>query len=137
MNASGANALIRSGDREIQLAQVMERARQAASGLASLGVGFGDTIAVYLQNDFAFFEATFAAGILGAYPVAVNWHYTPDEARYLFQDSKAKAVVIHADLLKDVADAIPRGTPVLVVPTPPEIQAAYRIAERDCAVPSP
>ena len=87
----------------------MERAARAASGLASLGVGRGDTVAVYLRNDFPFFEASFAAGLLGAYPTPVNWHYTEDEARYLFENSGARAIVIHADLLGPVRAAIPEA----------------------------
>ena len=40
---------------------------------------------------------------MGAYPVAINWHYTPAEAEYLFNDSGIKALVIHADLLESEA----------------------------------
>jgi long-chain acyl-CoA synthetase len=112
------------------------RAARAAAGLESIGVGFGDTVAVYLRNDFAFFEASFAAGLLGAYPVPVNWHYTEDEARYLFEKSGAKAIVIHADMLPPVQSAIPAGVPVLVVRTPSEIQAAYGLADEACPVPA-
>ena len=60
----------------------------------------------------------------------VNWHYTEDEARYLFENSGAKAIVIHADLIEPVRAAIPAGVPVLVVETPPEIAEAYGIAAR-------
>src|SRR5580658_4229666 len=105
----------------------MVRASQAASGLKSVGVGRGDTVALYLRNDLPFFEASFAAGLLGAYPTPVNWHYTEDEARYLFENSGARAIVIHADLLPPIEAAIPAGVPVLVVGTPPEVAEAYGI----------
>ena len=91
-----------SGARRLPTGELLERAA-GGRGLASLGVGKGDTVALYLRNDFAFFEASFAAGLLGAYPTPVNWHYTEDEARYLFENSGAKAIVIHADLLEPVA----------------------------------
>src|ERR1700756_1783186 len=110
-----------SGERRIDIAALNERAARAAAGLRSLGIGREDTIALYLRNDFAFFEASFAAGLLGAYPVPVNWHYTEDEARYLFENSGARAIVIHADLLEPIRAAIPDGVPVLVVRTPAEI----------------
>ena len=71
---------IRSGERVTTTEAVTENAARAASGLASLGIGYGDTIALYLRNDFAFLEASFAAGLIGAYPVTVNWHYMEDEA---------------------------------------------------------
>jgi long-chain acyl-CoA synthetase len=116
-----------SGNRRLPLDRLAERSMRAAAGLASVGIGAGDLIALYLRNDFPFFEASGAAGLLGAYPTPVNWHYTPDEAAYLFENSGAKAIVIHADLIPGVASALPKGVPVLVVPTPPEIAEAYAI----------
>ncbi len=124
-----------SGGRRIEGAALMERAARAAAGLASLGVGAGDTVAVYLRNDIPFFEASFAAGLVGAYPTPVNWHYTEDEARYLFENSGARVIVIHADLLGPVRAAVPEGVPVLVVETPPEIAEAYAIPPEQCAIP--
>jgi long-chain acyl-CoA synthetase len=129
-------ATIRSGERSITTAQLNENAARAARGFASLGIGRGDTVAVYLRNDFAFLEASYACGLVGAYPVPVNWHYTEDEARYLFENSGAKAIVIHADMLPPIKGAIPEGVAVFVVPTPPEIQTAYGIAAELCGVPA-
>jgi len=120
-------AHIRSGERTISTAALSENAARAASGFESIGIGRGDTVALYLRNDFAFLEAGIAAGMVGAYPVPVNWHYTEDEARYLFENSGAKAIVIHADLVEPIVEAIPAGVAVLVVATPPEIVNAYGI----------
>jgi len=116
-----------SGARNLSAEVLAERAARAATGLASLGIGQGDLVALYLRNDLPFFEASTAAGLLGAYPTPVNWHYTPDEAAYLFENSAAKAIVIHADLIAPIREALPPGVPVLVVPTPPEIAEAYGI----------
>src|ERR1700733_3373172 len=113
---------IRSGERLRTTAQIMQNAHRAAAGFLQLGIGDGDTIAVYLRNDFEFLEASIAAGLVGAYPVPVNWHYVEDEARYLFENSGARAIVVHADLIAPIRTVIPSGVPVLVVPTPPEIQ---------------
>lgn len=117
-----------SGDRQLLSEALGQRAARAAAGLSSLGVGPGDLIALYVRNDFAFFEASFAAGLLGAYPTPVNWHYTESEAQYLFQNSGARAIVIHADLIAGIQAVLPEGVPVLVVATPPEIASAYGIA---------
>jgi len=125
-----------SGARRVPTEVVLERAARAAAGLASLGVGRGDTVALYLRNDIPFFEASYAAGLLGAYPTPVNWHYTEDEARYLFENSGAKAIVIHADMLPPIAAAVPAGVPVLMVETPKEIAEAYGIAEADRKIPA-
>ena len=91
-----------SGTREVSRDALMERAACAATGLGELGVGAGDAIGVVLRNDFAFFEASYAAQRLGAYSVPVNWHGKTREIAYVLKDCGAKAVVAHADLLPEV-----------------------------------
>ena len=125
-----------SGERRLDLAAMNDRAARAAAGLKSLGIGAGDLVALYLRNDFPFFEASAAAGLIGAYPTPVNWHYAPNEARYLFENSGAKAIVIHADLLGPIREAIPPGVAVLVVETPPEIAAAYGVSAEATKAPA-
>ena len=127
---------VRSGDRIVTSEELFDNAARAASGFQALGIGRGDTVAVYLRNDFAFLEASLAAGLLGAYPVPVNWHYTEDEARYLFENSGAKAIIIHADLIDPIKAALPPNVPVLAVATAPEIQHAYAIPDDRTQVPS-
>ena len=122
----GGNTLI-SGDRRITLDALMDNARRAASGFHDLGVGDGDTVALFLRNDFALFEAAYAATLVGAYAVPINWHLKAAEAGYILHDCAARVLVIHADLLPAIAAAIPGEVTLLVVPTPPEIAAAYRI----------
>ena len=116
---------IGSGERRITTAELDEAARRAAGVIAGYGLSKGDGVALYLRNDLAYFEALFGAGMLGLFPVPVNWHYTPDEAGYLLRDSGVKLLLIHEDLLPPVRAAIPEGLPVVVVETPPHIRAAY------------
>ncbi|MEP2830127.1 acyl-CoA synthetase [Parvibaculum sp.] len=128
-------ATIISGTRTAENAMLQERAARAASGFKSLGIGPGDVIAVYLRNDFPFMEASAASGLVGAYSTPVNWHNSPDEARYIFENSGAKAIVIHADLLRGIETAIPKDVPVFVVETPPEIVSAYGLSPDDAKLP--
>ena len=127
---------VQSGDRVVTAEELGIRGARVAAGLASLGIGPGDGVAIYLRNDLAFFEAALGAGLVGAYPVAVNWHYTEEEARYVLEDSGAKAIVIHADLLGRIRGAIPKDVAVLAVATPPEILEAYGIAPELGKVPA-
>ena len=113
-----------------------QRGARAARGLAAIAAAPGGTIALLLRNDLAFFEATAAARLAGSYLVPINWHFTADEVGYILRDSEADALVVHADLLPAVADAIPVGTTVLAVPTPPELASAYRIGPGACEVSS-
>lgn len=116
-----------SGTRRIGGADLELRAARAARGLATLGIGEGDAVALLLRNDIAFFEATMAVGHLGAYPVPVNWHYSPTEAAYVLQDCGATVVICHADLYPIIADILPQGVQVLIVAVPPELRDAYHI----------
>ncbi len=128
--------ILLSGERATTTDVLLERASRVASGFAELGVGAGDAVALFLRNDFAFLEASLGAARCGAYCVAVNWHAAPAEARYVFEDSAARVVVIHADLLERVREALPAGVPVRVVRTPPEVLAAYGIDPARAAVPA-
>ena len=124
------------GERALQSSALQSRAERVAAGFESLGVKAGDGVALYMRNDFAFFEASTAAATLGAYPVAVNWHYTPDEAEYLFKDSGVRVLVIHADLLAPIRHVIPDHVTVLVVRVSDEIRDAYGLAAGEIEAPS-
>ncbi|MBN8940796.1 MAG: AMP-binding protein [Rhizobiales bacterium] len=124
-----------SGDRHVPVAELDERVRRAAVGFSALGIGAGDTVALMLRNDFAFIEATSGAQRLGAYAVPINWHFKADEVRHILDDSAARVLVVHADLLVEVAGGVPAGVKVLVVEVPPEIVQAYRIAPDKAALP--
>ncbi len=65
----------------------------------------------------------------------INWHFTAEEAGYMIRDCGAGVIVIHADLLPQIAEGIPADVSVLVVPTPPETRAAYEISPDRCGVP--
>ena len=118
-----------SGTRGISCDALMKHAACAATGLGELGVGAGDAIGLVLRNDFSFFEASYATQRLGAYSVPINWHGKTQEIAHVLNDCAAKAVVAHADLLPEVGPAMPPRVPLFVVPTPPEIAAAYGIAD--------
>ncbi|MDP2373194.1 acyl-CoA synthetase [Reyranella sp.] len=125
---------VTAGERFRSWADIQANAACGASGLAALGVGEDDSVALMLRNDFATFEVNMAASQLGAYAVPINWHFTPEEADYILRDSAAKVLVAHSDLLAQIAAGIPEGVKVLVVPTPQEIADAYNLpAERRVA----
>ncbi|MDP2329689.1 MAG: acyl-CoA synthetase [Reyranella sp.] len=126
---------VTAGRRFRSWADIQANAARGASGLAALGVGEDDSVALMLRNDFATFEVNMAAGQLGAYAVPINWHFTPEEADYILRDSGAKVLVAHTDLLAQIAPGIPAGVKVMAVPTPEEIAVAYNVpAERRTAL---
>jgi long-chain acyl-CoA synthetase len=124
-----------SGPRKVALDEVARNGAKLAAGLKDLGIGDGDSYASFMRNDIAMLETKVAGNQLGAYSVPVNWHATAQEAGYMFTDSGAKAIVIHADLLPGVASHLPHGVPLLVCATPPEIAGAYGVQPDLCHVP--
>ena len=124
-----------SGDRTIDIEAMQLNGARAATGLESVGLQPGDAIAFFMRNDFPLFEAATAAALLGIYAVPTNWHYGEEEAHYVFTDCGAKALLIHADLLRKIESAIPEHMTVLVAETPPEIAATYGVPESQCSVP--
>jgi long-chain acyl-CoA synthetase len=116
------------GERELPIAEMLVRANRAARGLRELGIERDDALAVLLRNDFPFFEAAYAANRLGVHLVPINWHFSGPEVQYILEDSGAKSLIAHADLIEPIRAHIPASVRVFVVETPPEIAAAYSIA---------
>ena len=102
-------------------------ARLGASGLAEQGIGEGDAVALLMRNDFAFFEAAFAANYVGAYAVPINWHFQSSEINYILGDSEAKVLIAHSDLLQRIVDRLPPDILVIQVPTPDELVESYQL----------
>ena len=117
------------GDRRVDGEQLRAQAARAASGLCALGLQAGDAVAVMLRNDLPYLELMLATGRLGLHLVAVNWHFQAEEAGFVLNDSGARVLVVHADLWPGIAAKLPAGLTVIIVPTPPEIAALYRLAE--------
>ena len=135
MSDSNRDGLI-SGERRLAKAELDDRAARAANGFMQLGVGRSDSIAMFLRNDFAFFEASIAAQRLAAYAVPINWHFKAEEVEYILRDCGAKIFIVHADLWPIVAHIVPAGVHVFVVETPPEIAEAYGVPPEARVVPA-
>ena len=88
-----------------------------------------------MRNDIAFIETSFAAMMLGAYAVPINWHFKAEEIAYIVKDCGAKALIGHADLLAAAGACAPAGVPVVWLSTPPEVASAYKIDADRAAVP--
>ncbi len=126
-----------SGERFLGHDALSRNAAKAASALHDVGVWQGDTVALLLRNDFAFFEASLAASQLGALTVPLNWHMTADEIAYVLDDCEAKVIIAHSDCLTEAVLAVCEGREVIAVATPPEIQAAYKLTKEKVRINGP
>ena len=118
-------------------ATIAERALRGIGGLVgtALGIGEGDVVAIMLRNEPAFLEAMLIARQAGCYSCPINWHYKADEAGYILRDVGAKALIVHADLLRQIEGGVPPGCHVIVVEPSAETRAAFRLTAEQCAVP--
>jgi long-chain acyl-CoA synthetase len=136
VNDADTVAGVLRGDVFVSLDELMSRARRAATGLQSLGVEPGGSVALLLRNDHEFFEAAFAASALGAATVPINWHGSAEEVAYVVNDSQAVVLVAHADLLRHVRDSLPSSVALLGVETPASIAESFGVDDEAAKLPS-
>jgi acyl-CoA synthetase (AMP-forming)/AMP-acid ligase II len=74
-------------------AQLEARSNQLAHLLRSRGLGVGDHVAVFLDNDSHYFEIIWAALRAGLYVTPINWHLGTEEAGYIVSDCDAVALI--------------------------------------------
>src|SRR5262245_29896908 len=125
---SAVSSGIVSSSRRIGPADLDGRVRRVAAGLAALGVGPGQCVAILMRNDIAFIEAAYAAQTLGAYAVPINWHFKAEEIAYILADCGTHVLIAHADLLEPIAARLPPDIVAIAVSTPPEVASAYGLA---------
>ncbi|MCF8038307.1 MAG: fatty acid--CoA ligase [Desulfohalobiaceae bacterium] len=76
-----------------------DRIQRLASGLEKLGVGQGDTVAVFDYDSNRFLECFFAVPMMGAVMQMVNWRLSAEQILYTLNHSGAKAILVHSDFL--------------------------------------
>src|SRR3954453_3262367 len=84
-------------------AEYAEKVRSLAAGLAGLGLGRGDTIAVLLTNRPEFHWVDAAAMHLGATPFSVYNTYSAEQIEFLVSDAQNRIVVTERQYLDTIA----------------------------------
>ena len=104
--------------------ELLGRVDALAGGLAKLGIGRGDVVAIMLANRPEFHIADLAAVTLGATPFSIYTTYPAEEIRYLAEDSGARVVIVEQAFLPVMLEArkeLPGLEHVIVVDgEPPE-----------------
>ena len=135
-----APAFIHS-ERRLSFAELLDSAARAAQGLADLGVGPGDRVALWLPNIPAYPVLYFACTRLGAIAVAVNTRYRAVEVADIVGRSGAKVLACapafrRIDFLSILAgiepDSLDRLSAIVTVgetpePVPPAIEQRRRV----------
>jgi long-chain acyl-CoA synthetase len=92
---------IRTADDSTSLSwsQLLARVDALAGGLADLGVGRGDTVAIMLANRPEFHIADLAAMTVGATPFSIYVTYPPAQIEYLCNDADARVAIVEQTYL--------------------------------------
>jgi long-chain acyl-CoA synthetase len=91
--------------------ELRERVDALAGGLAALGVGRGDTVALMLSNRPEFHIADLAVMSLGAVPFSIYLTSAPEQIAYVVADAGAKVAIVEAEYV----DRLPPLEHVIVV----------------------
>jgi long-chain acyl-CoA synthetase len=85
--------------------ELRERVDALAGGLAKLGVGRGDSVALMLSNRPEFHLSDLAAMMLGATPFSIYNTYTAEQIRYVVADAGAKVLICEEQYMPQVREA--------------------------------
>ncbi len=96
LDAAAEGGLVH-GDERMGWSKLRERADRLAQGLASLGLGPGDPVALVLPNVPAFAISFFAIARLGGVVVPLNPQFKEAEFDFHFDEAGVKAIVRQGD----------------------------------------
>ena len=126
---------VRTPDDSVSLtwSELLRRVEAVAGGLARLGIGRGDTVAIMLGNRPEFHIVDLAAAMLGATPFSIYLTYPPADIQYLLSDSATKVAIVeqaHLGALLEARKEVPGLAHVIVVDgDPPENTTSFADVE--------
>jgi len=111
---------VRTPDDSVSLtwSELLRRVEAVAGGLAKLGVGRGDTVAIMLGNRPEFHIVDLATAMLGATPFSIYLTYPPAEIQYLLSDAGSKVAIVeqaHMGAMVEARKDVPGLEHVIVV----------------------
>jgi long-chain acyl-CoA synthetase len=103
------------------------RSKKLACILQEHGIGQDDTIALLMRNDVNYLEVIQDCRYLGCYFVPLNWHSVAPEIEHIVQDSGAKILIAHTDLVHQLDEQNLPDVLFAIFPTPAEVAESYHI----------
>jgi acyl-CoA synthetase (AMP-forming)/AMP-acid ligase II len=100
-----------AGDVRLTYAELDQRANRLAHALEERGVRPDDHVAVYSWNRAEWVEAWWACYKIRAVPINVNYRYSGEELRYLFDNADAVTILHEPEftpLVRELAPGLPK-----------------------------
>ncbi|MDX6582161.1 MAG: long-chain acyl-CoA synthetase [Solirubrobacterales bacterium] len=118
----GDDPAIRAGEGDdevvISWSELRDQVGRIAGGLASLGVGKGDTVAIMLNNRAEFIPIDMAAVSLGAVPFSIYQTSSPEQIQYVVSDAGAKVAIVESaflDVFNKAREELPEIETLVVI----------------------
>ncbi len=96
------------GERRFTWRETARRCRALASALTGLGIGKGDTVAVFAPNVPAIFEAHFGVPMNGAVLNTINVRLDAETVAFILAHGEAKVLLTDREFSSVAADAVER-----------------------------
>jgi long-subunit acyl-CoA synthetase (AMP-forming) len=104
---NGDQVAVRTHDDSVSLtwSELLSRVDAVAGGLAKLGVGRGETVAIMMSNRPEFHFVDLGAAMLGATPFSVYTTYPASQIEYLLTDAATRVAIVEQAFLPVVLEA--------------------------------
>jgi long-chain acyl-CoA synthetase len=112
--------LMASTGETVTYAELDAASNQGAQLFRSLGLGIGDGIAIFMENNAQFFQICWAAQRSGLRYTAISSRLTAPEVEYIVKDCGAK-VIVTSSALREIAEPL--------APLLSHIEARYAVGE--------
>jgi len=105
--------------------ELARRSRTLAATLSDLGIGKGDRVAILHRNCHRFLETYYACAYLGAVLVPLNIRLSPEDFRYILEDSASRLLICQLefyDTISGIRDGTGKLERIIWTDVPPDFQ---------------
>jgi long-chain acyl-CoA synthetase len=125
---------LRSGEETQTWSELAARVARIAGGLAQLGVGRGDTVALMLANRPEFVACDLAAAALGAVPFSIYQTSSPEQIAYVVGDADSRVAIVEAvylEAFERAREELPRVEHLIVLDADGGTETLVQLEQRD------
>ncbi len=111
LNSNPDQEIVSGSSKRFDYKTLYARINKLAAGLASIGVKFGDTVAVMDWDNHRYLECFFAIPMMGAVLHTVNIRLSPEQILYTINHAEDDVILVHADfmpIIEQIKDRIER-----------------------------
>ena len=111
LTAAPDQTIVHADKRRFSYRDLRQRIGRLASGLASLGVRAGDTVAVMDWDSHRYLECFFAVPMMGAVLRHINPRLSPEQILYTINHAEDDVILVNTDFLPCIRDIWNRVSP--------------------------